>query len=210
MRIVDIYKKYNTPEILQTHMLRVGALAKIIVDNWEGLEIDKKSTIVAALLHDLAKPITFDLSKQASFGMSEKQIEELAKFQKKIVGKYGDDEHIALVGMLRELHCNSSIIKITSNVKWSLIPDIIKNNETEPLIVVYSDMRIAVNGIVSIKERLIDLKNRAPNEDFEKREMNGLELEKVVKENSNIDLYSIREQQLEDRFFELQEIEISS
>ncbi len=208
MRISDVYEKYNTPGMLKTHMLRVGALAQIIVDNWLGREIDQKSTIKAALLHDIAKPITFDLSKQASFGMSKDQIEELAKFQKEILEKYGKDEHTALIGILKENNCDSNIVKIANNVEWSLIPDIIKGHELETLIVVYSDMRIGLNGIMSIKERLDDLRKRSPNENFEKHELNAKRLERIIGENTDIDLHSITEQQLEVEFPGLLRIKI--
>lgn len=38
-------------------MLRVGALAQIILDHWQGDSIDKQSVVTCALYHAIAKPV---------------------------------------------------------------------------------------------------------------------------------------------------------
>jgi len=126
MKIRNIYEKYNTPESLVTHMLRVGSLTHIIVDNWHGVDINKKATVIAALLHDLAKPITFKPEKQADFGMTPEQIESLKLFQKKIMAKYGNYEYDVLKKMIEELECNPTITKVVANTEWKDIPRILK------------------------------------------------------------------------------------
>ncbi|MBN1331328.1 HD domain-containing protein [Candidatus Dojkabacteria bacterium] len=82
MTINEVYKRYQTPSALVTHMLRVGALSQIILDHWISRDLNKSAIITASLLHDIAKPITFDPQKQSKFGMSPAQIEDLISFQK--------------------------------------------------------------------------------------------------------------------------------
>src|SRR5688572_19449645 len=100
MKIEEVYEKFQTPTLLRTHMKLVGALAKLICANWTGPEINKEDVINVAFLHDIAKPLTFDLEKQASYGMSPEQIDELAKLQELIRTKYSPVEHDAAVKMV--------------------------------------------------------------------------------------------------------------
>ena len=54
MNIIEIYKKYELPEHLQMHMLRVTACCMLILDNWNSdIAINKESLIRIALLHDM-------------------------------------------------------------------------------------------------------------------------------------------------------------
>ena len=59
MTISSIYTQYNIHPNLQIHMLRVAALAKIIIDNWDGNPLNEKAIIQACLFHDAAKIIKF-------------------------------------------------------------------------------------------------------------------------------------------------------
>ncbi len=49
MNILRIYNKYHLPENLQMHMLRVAACSNLIIDNWNGPDIDKQAIIKAKL-----------------------------------------------------------------------------------------------------------------------------------------------------------------
>ena len=85
MNIIEIYKKYHLPENLQMHMLRVAACSNLIVDNWNGPEIDKESIIRVSLLHDMGNmvKITEDFSKD----------EEFVKIRNWYFDKYGTNDH---------------------------------------------------------------------------------------------------------------------
>ena len=58
MEIKEVYEKFQTPQNLQEHMLRVGALADILTHNWIGENINKTAIVQAGLIHDIAKPMT--------------------------------------------------------------------------------------------------------------------------------------------------------
>ena len=77
MKVGQIYEKYCVPKNLTDHMLRVASLATIVSQNWKGDELDFDSIINTCLFHDIGKPIMFDISKQAQFGMGEKEIKDL-------------------------------------------------------------------------------------------------------------------------------------
>ena len=85
MNIIKIYNKYHLPENLQMHMLRVAACSNLIIDNWNGQEIDKESIIRVSLLHDMGNMVKIpeDFSKD----------EEFIKIRKKYFDKYGTNDH---------------------------------------------------------------------------------------------------------------------
>ena len=57
MNILQIYNKYHLPENLQMHMLRVAACSNLIMDNWNGSDIDKQAIIRVCLLHDMGNMV---------------------------------------------------------------------------------------------------------------------------------------------------------
>ena len=59
MNILEIYNKYHLPENLQMHMLRVAACSNLIIDNWNGLDIDKQAIIRVCLLHDMGNMVKY-------------------------------------------------------------------------------------------------------------------------------------------------------
>lgn len=65
MTILEIYKKYKIPHHLQLHILRVGAVATLIIDNINHelvTEFDRNLIITICLLHDMGNVIKFDFS----------------------------------------------------------------------------------------------------------------------------------------------------
>ena len=69
MNVIEIYNKYHLPENLQMHMLRVAACSNVIIDNWNGPEIDVKAIIRVCLLHDMGNIVKIpeDFSKDEEF-----------------------------------------------------------------------------------------------------------------------------------------------
>ncbi len=85
-------------------MLMVTALICSLKDHWIGQVIDWEHLIVAGLLHDLGNVIKFDLDKfPALLGDELPRIDFWHEEQKKLIEKYGDDDHIATGKMLDEL-----------------------------------------------------------------------------------------------------------
>jgi len=66
-------------------MLRVAACSNLIIDNWNGLEIDKESIIRVCLLHDMGNMVKIP--------EEESKDEEILKVRKKYFDKYGINDH---------------------------------------------------------------------------------------------------------------------
>lgn len=207
MKVSQAYKNYNIPLNLQQHMLRVAALAQIIVEDWTGKPIDKKVITFACLFHDAAKLIKFDLSKPERFGKEAAKIDFWRRVQKEMIQKYGDQEHKATIKMCREIGLPQKTIQLIDDLEWVYIPRVLEKDNLESGVAIYADMRIGFHGILSLKERLDDLKNRA-QEDFEKHLLYGRKLETVIQENAKLNLNAIDDKQVNSRFDRLLDLEI--
>ena len=152
MNIIEIYKKYHLPEHLQMHMLRVAACSNLIIDNWNGEEIDKEAIIRVSLLHDMGNMVKIpeDFSKDEKF----------LKVRKKYFGKYGTNDHEINLEIGKEEGLTEKELIILDGKRSRKNEETLKSNSYERKICAYCDQRVAPNGVVSIRERLEDAKIR--------------------------------------------------
>jgi hypothetical protein len=189
-------------------MLRTAALASIILENWSGPLVDSQAIINALLLHDIAKPMTFDLTKQAQFGMSAEDIEKLKQLQDFLTSHYGKNEHQATVRICSEVCHRPKVAELVNNLEWKYIPRLMAEKNLESLLPIYMDMRIGPKGILPLTTRVEELRQRTSEEDYEANLTNGLALEKHIQENVGIDLNSVTSEQLTERFVQLRDQEL--
>lgn len=152
MNIIEIYNKYHLPENLQMHMLRVAACSNLIIDNWNGPEIDKKSIIRVSLLHDMGNMVKIpeDFSKD----------EEFIKIRKKYFYKYGANDHEINLEIGKQEGLTEKEIIILDGKRSRKNEETLKSDSYERKICAYCDQRVAPDGVVGIKERLEDAKVR--------------------------------------------------
>ena len=155
MNIIEIYKKYHLPENLQMHMLRVAACSNVIIDNWNGPEIDVKAIIRVCLLHDMGNIVKIpeDFSKD----------EEFLKIRKKYFDKYGTNDHEINLEIGKQEGLTEQELTILDGKRSRKNEETLKSNSYERKICAYCDQRVAPDGVVSIKERLEDAKVRYKN-----------------------------------------------
>ena len=155
MNIIEIYKKYHLPENLQMHMLRVAACSNLIIDNWTGKEIDKKSIIRVSLLHDMGNMVKIpeDFSKD----------EEFLNIRKKYFNKYGTNDHEINLEIGKQEGLTEKEIIILDGKRSRKNEETLKSDSYEIKICAYCDQRVAPDGVVGIKERLEDAKVRYKN-----------------------------------------------
>ena len=134
MNIIEIYKKYNLPENLQIHMLRVAACSNLIIDNWNGPDIDKQAIIRVSLLHDMGNMVKIQENESKDV--------EFLKIQEGLT-----EQELTILDGKRSRKNEETL----------------KSNSYERKICAYCDQRVAPDGVVSIKERLEDAKVRYKN-----------------------------------------------
>lgn len=155
MNILEIYKKYNLPENLQIHMLRVAACSNLIIDNWKGQEINKQSIIRVCLLHDMGNMVKIpeDFSKDSEF----------LKIRKKYFDKYGTNDHEINLEIGKQEGLTQKEIVLLDEKRSRKNEETFQSDSYERKICAYCDQRVAPNGVVGIKERLEDAKVRYKN-----------------------------------------------
>lgn len=199
MTLPQIYSSYSIPGNLQQHMLRVAGLARLLTNHWQGPKINKQAIVQACALHDIAKPIDFEIDKQAQFGLSEQEIKDLVKLQQRLKADYGHNEHQIALKICQELGCAPRVGELIDQLDWNNLPELLIKNDVEVLLVVYCDMRIGPKGILSIEERHQELAHRETVPNLKKRIENGLKLESKLAPQVELNLQQISNEQIEEQ-----------
>jgi len=179
-------------------MLWVAEVALFIKNHWHGDEVNWSETIKATLLHDLGNIVKFDFTNYSHFLGSEiDNINYWKKVQKAFIKKYGMDDHTACNKILNELKIDSSIIEIIDKKSFGNSVHISKSNKWEPKLLLYSDIRISPNGIVTMAKRLAEVTKRIgkyKNSPDLPNLINACEeIEKQIEKQTNIKISKIKE-----------------
>lgn len=160
MNILKIYQKYQIIPILANHQLRVAGVGSQLADYFP--DLNKKDIITCCLLHDMGNilKINFDAPlSQETLTLAERSSGKKIKneFQK----KYGPDEHVATLKIVKELEVNRSVQDIIEAICFTKITDDqFLEHPLEHLICEYADMRVDPYGITTLDKRLEDLEKR--------------------------------------------------
>lgn len=196
MTISDIYKRYYVSPNLQEHMLTVASVALCIADHWVGERLDRDRLGKTALVHDLANTVKFNLDKYPEFlGDEVVNISFWKSKQKELIGKYGQNDHVATEKMLKEIGFGGDDIKIVQEKSFgnSIVTE--KSTGWILKILLYSDLRVLPIGIGTLEERFKDILERMPK--YSSRpDINNLfsacrEIEKQIQKNIDIPLRTI-------------------
>ena len=217
MKITEIYKEYKIPPNLQLHQLRVAAVAKLICDNFKK-DPDKDLVLKTSLLHDMGNIIKFNFDIFDDDFYKPEGRTYWKNVQDEFKKKYGKDEHVATTKILKELSMPNEILTIADNIGLGFGQMNIKSKSYERKICAYSDMRVAPKEIVSLSERINDLKKRyVPEESPEKeaeyydRCSRNLEiLEKQIFEYCKIEPRDINDKTVTPLIEDLKNFEIST
>lgn len=157
----EMYKQFGTPKNLQVHMLTVTSLICDVKQHWIGEDINWDDLIIAGLLHDLGNVIKFDLDKFPNLlGDELPRIEFWREEQKKLIAKYGSDDHEATGKMLDELGVSERIKEVIQTKSFGNIRNTASSNDWLPKILQYCDLRVSPYGLMTLDERVRDIEER--------------------------------------------------
>ncbi len=115
--------------------------------------------------------------------------------------KYGSDEHAATLAIARELGRSPAIISYLQNVGFDKLDMTVASKSFEQKICAYADMRVAINGVTTIAERLNDARRRYQgsahsivSEKYERLEKALYDIEEQIQARTNIALSSISDE----------------
>jgi len=165
MNILEIYKKYKIMSSLQLHMLRVGAVASILVRAVLGAAQnrltgeDSENIVTAAMLHDMGNIIKFDLTYFPEFVQPEGLV-YWEGVKKEFIEKWGANEHEATGKIILEVTKSQEIFKLSDQTGFSKALKVLEEGELQKMICNYADIRVGPKGILTLKQRTEDGKKR--------------------------------------------------
>jgi len=191
MKIKDIYKKFKIIPNLKDHMITVTKFGLVLEKHWKGEELDWNKLKIISLLHDLGNIVKFDLDKFPQFlGKESKRIDYWKKIQAQIIEKYGKDDHKATKKMLEEIKVDKFIINTILEKSFGNSIKIASSDNWYLKILSYCDARVMPQGIVTLNERIQDVKARMPKysqrNDFPELILAVKNIEKQIQENVDI------------------------
>lgn len=157
-KISEIYEEYKIMPNLQEHMYRVAGAASLICDNFNET-LQKREIISACLLHDMGNIVKFKLDRFPEF-LKPDGLNYWRKIQNSYLKKYGDKQHNATSKIIKEIGISGAVFDLAEHVGFSMAEENLKSDSFARKICAYADMRVAIWGITSLKERLDDLGER--------------------------------------------------
>lgn len=202
MKIKEIYKKFKISPNLQDHMLTVASTVIFLKDNWQGEKIDWNKIVKAALLHDLGNIVKFDMDKFPDLMREEvKRIDYWKKVQRETIAKYGSEDHKVTEKMLRELNVKEDVIKTILEKSFGNSEMTVFRKDWNTKILLYCDVKTSPTGLVTLDERIVDIKRRMPKytnkPNFSKIVKAIKELEKQIQTNLKIPISRISDKSVE-------------
>lgn len=159
--IEDIYDKFPVPPFVVKHCLLVRDVIKKIISQLKKVTVDVDLLVASALVHDLGNIAKIDFNSSLAIKMYSEEERIFWNNRKKIVLEfYGNTDHKATKAMLEEINCSKKIIDLLEFSSWENIIEVSKKDNWNAKILSYADYRVAPFGIVSLSERLKDLKKR--------------------------------------------------
>jgi hypothetical protein len=174
MNISEVYQKYQIMPQLAEHQLRVAAVGEIICENLlrgktrnltrkdaePTFGIDKENIITALLLHDMGNIIKFDLTKTGALLNKDIDVGVWEKVKDEYIERYGNDEHHATIAIAKELQVSQRIMELIDAISFDTAMDNAQAQDFGKKICEYCDDRVSPHGVVSLEERLADLRLR--------------------------------------------------
>lgn len=143
---------------LQLHLLRVGAVAQLIMNNIS-ISANENKVLQATLLHDIGNMIKFKLDMYPEF-LKPEGYEYWKKVKDKMIDKYGKDEHIASLMIAEELGVSESILNIISCIEFTKVEQNVASKDINKKIAAYADTRVGIRGIQLQEERWREARER--------------------------------------------------
>ena len=120
-------------------------------DYWTGQAIDWEAATKAALLHDIGNVIKFDLdSFPELLGDELPRIEYWRGEQKRLIEKYGSDDHAATDKMLSELKVSEPIREAIQTKSFGNAKETAASNNWLVKILFYSEKQRHSTGIIQV------------------------------------------------------------
>lgn len=158
MTPLEIYRAMHIYRGLQMHQLRVAAVARFIALRSRGMADVERVTRVG-LFHDMGNIIKADLPRYQEF-LEPEGLGYWEGIKTDMTARYGGDEHVATQAMCREIGLGVSELELIENMRFSRTRWILEEGSLDQKICKYADMRVSPWGILPMRERLAEARER--------------------------------------------------
>jgi len=211
--ILAVYSSYQIMSNLKLHMLRVTGVAKILCDELVkvGVVIDTENVIAACLLHDMGNILKFDLTVFPE-SLEPQGPAFWHEVQTSFQAKYGSFAHPATIKIVEEIGVNERVKELIDAISFNREKLNWESADFAKKVCAYADMRVAPQGVVSMKDRLADGRKRYSHkkEDTFSYVMAAYvqKIETQIFEKVQLKPEEVTESSVEALFNELQKVEV--
>lgn len=169
--------------------MRVAAVAKQICDHTEA-KIDNDAVITGCLLHDMGNLIKVKFEVEPALFEPE-GVAYWQEAQGNMIETYGADVHGATLAIITDVGVSEKVVEMVNEASFEAIIDVAKSGSLEAKILEYTDMRVGLTGIISLKQRFDDIRDRYvphrfTNEVLNQKHEAAQSIESEIFDNTNI------------------------
>lgn len=173
-------------------MIRVAAVAKVICDN-SNTKLDTRNIVVGCLVHDMGNLIKSKMDMMPEL-FGPEGVAYWSKVKEEMIEEYGNDVHVATIRMVTEMNLTKESLFYFSAIGGDDTGRVHSEGTLGEKIATYSDMRIGLHGVISLKERMDDIRHRYiernmkgfNSDDIDLREERLIDMENDIFKNSSI------------------------
>lgn len=154
----EIYDEYCVPDVLQLHLLRVAAVARMIADSWNGPNLSSDMLDRVLLLHDIGNIVKMDLHEGPSW--SADQLRRYREVQSSYSAKYGTDDHLASREIARDVGLSEDDLDFMDAKVFIKNDSTLASSDFNLKVAAYADQRVAPTGVVGLLPRLREAQRR--------------------------------------------------
>lgn len=159
--IASIYAAYRIPPNLRLHMLRVAAVASLIVEKWSGPTVEYGTIVSTSLLHDIGNIVKANYDAFPTLFPEEMQdLEYWKAVQENVRIRYGKSDQEVTLNIARELRVSDRVLLLLSEKTFVKNESTAASDDWELKICAYADQRVCPTGVTSLLDRLAEAKER--------------------------------------------------
>ena len=144
---------------LDTHQLRVAAVAKTICDSFKA-PVNVKNVILTCLFHDMGNIIKSNFDHFPDFFASAEERAYWETVKLEYIQKYGPSEHHASLAIAEELGLPEEVCHYIAGIGFSNLKTTSAGVSFEEKICEYADLRVGPYGVLSLIDRIADIHRR--------------------------------------------------
>jgi hypothetical protein len=190
MTVREIYAEHRVYRGLQKHQLRVAAVARAVARQSRD-QADVELVTRVGLFHDMGNIIKADLPRYQEF-LAPEGLEYWEGVKREFIARYGADEHVATAEICRAIGLGERELAIIENMRVSRTQWILEEGSLEQKICKYADMRVSPWGIVPMRDRLAEARERYKGHPMDRGDLYTPEtLERAARYCEDIESYLV-------------------